>query len=69
MSQYTGRTPRLIAVLLLGVALFNFPLLAVFNVKAVLWGIPVLYLYLFGAWAALIGLVYWVAQRRTTPRD
>lgn len=65
----SGRTPRLIAILLLGVMLFNFPMLAVFNVKATIWGVPVLYVYLFTAWAAVIGLVYWVVERHSGARD
>jgi Na+-driven multidrug efflux pump len=69
MPRSSGRAPRLIAVLLLGVMLFNFPLLAVFNVKARLWGIPMLYVYLFMAWATVIALVYWVVERHSGARD
>jgi hypothetical protein len=37
--------------------LFNYPLLALFNVRATAFGIPLLYAYLFFAWALLIALV------------
>ena len=48
---------------LLGCLLFNFPLLALFNVRATLFGIPMLYAYLFTAWALLIALVALIMER------
>ena len=48
---------------LLGVVLFNFPILALFNVGSTLFGIPILFAYLFLAWAALILLMYLVIER------
>jgi hypothetical protein len=68
-SPAAGRTPRLIALFALGVALFNFPLLAVFNSPQMLFGVPVLYVYLFGAWLALILLVMRVVERQRKERD
>jgi hypothetical protein len=56
---------RLIALFLLGWALFNFPLLSIFNRPATLFGIPILYVYLFASWALIIGLVAWIAERRS----
>ena len=45
---------RLVALVLLGVMLFNEPLLGLFD-RLQLWlGIPLLYLYLFIAWGAFI---------------
>jgi hypothetical protein len=55
---------RLFAVFLLGCVLFNYPLLALFNRSAELFGIPLLYAYVFVAWALLIGLMAWVIERR-----
>jgi hypothetical protein len=54
---------RFVALCMLGMVLFNFPILAIFNVPGTLFGVPVLYAYLFIAWAALIGLMAWVANR------
>jgi hypothetical protein len=54
---------RFVALCMLGMVLFNFPVLAIFNVPGTLFGVPVLYAYLFIAWAALIGLMAWVANR------
>ena len=48
---------------LLGCLLFGYPMLAIFNVRATLLGIPVLYCYLFTAWALMIALVYAVMER------
>ena len=48
---------RLVALFILGVLLFSPPLLFIFDNSATVMGIPLLYLYLFVAWAALIGLL------------
>lgn len=55
---------RLAAVFLLGCLLFNYPLLDLFNSDAKVLGIPLLYAYLFGAWALLIVLMAWIMERR-----
>ena len=57
------RGQRLICIFLLGTVLFNFPILALFNVSATLFGIPVLFAYLFLAWATLILLMYLAIER------
>jgi len=58
---------RLVALLLLGVLLFNEPLLGLFD-RLQLWlGIPLLYLYLFTAWGAFILLAALILER-TVPR-
>jgi hypothetical protein len=52
---------RLAAVFLAGLLLFNYPLIALFD-RPVEWlGIPLLYLYVFGVWAGLIGAMAWIA--------
>jgi hypothetical protein len=56
---------RLIALFLLGSALFNFPLLSIFNRAATLFGIPILYVYVFVSWALIIALVAWIIERRS----
>lgn len=48
---------RLACVFLAGALLFSFPLIALFNVPARVLGVPVLFAYLFFAWAALIVFV------------
>jgi hypothetical protein len=59
----TMKGPRLVAVFLLGLLLFNYPLLALFNRAATVFGIPLLYAYIFMAWALLIGLLAAVIER------
>lgn len=54
MKRTNVRNERLVALLLFGLLLFNYPLLAMFNAPDLVLGIPKLYLYLFVAWAALI---------------
>ena len=56
MTRPGARGPRLACVFLLGVILFTYPLLAVFNVGGSVLGVPVLYAYLFGAWFLVIAL-------------
>jgi len=63
MERFDVRRQRLVALCLLGAVLFNYPLLAIFNVQATIGGIPVLYAYFFVAWAALIALVAIVIER------
>ena len=60
MSERKGA--RFIALCMLGMVLFNFPMLALFNVPATVLGVPVLYAYIFVAWAALIGLMARLAE-------
>ena len=54
---------RFVALFLLGAVAFNPPLLAIFDVDTLVLGVPLLYVYLFAAWAILIALVRLVAER------
>ena len=56
------RAHRFVALCMLGMLLFNFPILALFNVPGMLFGVPVLYVYVFAAWAALVALMALVAE-------
>ena len=56
---------RLVALFLLGVLLFNYPLLDLFAGPGQVWGIPVLYVYVFAVWALLIGLTALVVEKRS----
>jgi hypothetical protein len=62
MSDFESKGQRFVALCMLGMLLFNYPMLALFNVSGVLFGVPVLYLYMFVAWAALIALLAWIAE-------
>jgi hypothetical protein len=63
VAKANRRAERLIGLFLLGCLLFNFPLLALFNVRATVLGVPLIYAYLFLAWALLIGLVVAIMER------
>ncbi len=56
------RSARMVAVAALAVMLFNFPLLALFDVNVSVFGVPLLWVYLFVVWAAVIAAVAWVAR-------
>ncbi len=58
------RGERLAALFLLGWIAFNPPILTLFAVPATVLGLPVLYLYLFAAWAGVIALAATVVSRR-----
>ncbi len=60
MNERKGQ--RFIALCMLGMVLFNFPVLALFNVAGTLLGVPVLYAYLFAAWAAMIAVMALIAE-------
>lgn len=55
---------RLAALFLIGCLLFNYPILSLFSQNERLWGVPTLYVYIFIAWAALIGLMAIVIEMR-----
>jgi hypothetical protein len=57
------RGQRLIALACLGGLLLNYPLLSLFNGERTVLGVPLLYAYLFAAWAALIALLAIVVER------
>jgi hypothetical protein len=63
-SGMTGQ--RLAAIFLMGCILFNYPILFLFTRSGDIAGIPLLYAYVFGAWALLIGLMALVVER---PRE
>lgn len=60
MNERKGQ--RFIALCMLGMVLFNFPVLALFNVAGTLLGVPALYAYLFAAWAAMIAVMALLAE-------
>jgi hypothetical protein len=57
MSSRSTTGERLGALFLLGLLIFNPPLLSIFAIDGFIVGVPVLYAYLFTAWLALVGLV------------
>jgi len=64
VEHFDAKGQRMIALCMLGCVLFNFPILALFNVPGTLLGVPVLYAYIFFAWALLIALMAWVVEKQ-----
>ncbi len=64
MSDTRRHGERTVALALLGAVLFSVPVLNSFGADEdnLLFGIPSLYLYLFAAWALLIGLLALVLE-------
>jgi len=61
-SGQTGQ--RLVAVFAMGCVLLNYPILALFARPAEVAGVPLLFLYVFGAWTLLIAIMAWAIERR-----
>ncbi len=57
------KSERLVALALLGLLLFNYPLISLFSSEGRVLGIPVLYAYLFGAWTTVIALIALIVRR------
>ena len=53
----------LVALFLLGTALLLWPFLTIVNHPRAVFGVPLLVLYLFGVWAAIIVVLAWLARR------
>lgn len=51
------RRDRLVVVALLGLLLFMPPLMSIFGHDGMIWGIPLLFFYLFAAWGLVVGLL------------
>jgi len=62
MSEFERKGHRFVALCMLGLLLFNYPILALFNVTGTVFGVPLLYAYIFIAWAALIAMMALVAE-------
>ncbi len=62
MNTFESKGQRFVALCMLGLLMFNYPILALFNGPGTLFGVPVLYAYIFVAWAALIALMAFVAE-------
>lgn len=73
MQRDQLRNKRLIFLFLIGYVLFNYPLISLFDLPKVVWGVPLLYGYIFIVWALLIALVGITvsprSQRTTVTQD
>ena len=67
MTPENKKSKRLMGVFFLGCVLLNYPLLSLFNRPLILFGIPLLYLYMFAVWASLIVLIFLATRMRPRP--
>jgi len=58
---------RLVALFLLGLLLFNPPILNLFSTDQVWAGIPVLYIYIYASWLAVIVMAGLTIERTREP--
>jgi hypothetical protein len=63
IELWQGNRERLVAIFLLGVVLFTPPITTVFGHGGGIAGIPLLYVYMFSAWAGLTALVALIVER------
>ena len=54
---------RLVALFVLALLLFNFPLLALWDRDVLLWGLPLFPAALFLLWAMLISALAWLMEQ------
>ena len=64
MRRLTLTGQRMAVIFLAGLFLLYSPLITLFDRPHFLFGIPLLYLYLFAVWGVLIGLMAWVIGDR-----
>lgn len=64
MQEHDRKGQRLIALFIFGCLLFNYPVLSLFNVAAETFGVPLLYAYIFAAWALLVALMAFAVESR-----
>lgn len=57
---------KLFFLFLLFLVLMGFPVLSIFNLEKLFFGIPVLYLYLFSSWLAFIIFLFFALRNRKT---
>lgn len=67
MPEAKRQHERLVAVFIIGVILLNYPLLSLFSKVQLLFGVPVLYLYLFMVWFIFIGCVAVTLEKIKSP--
>lgn len=63
MPEVKRQTERLIGILAIGLVVLNYPLLSLFSKVKLLFGIPVLYFYIFAVWALFILCVALILEK------
>jgi len=58
------RNQKLVTTFLLGLVVFNYPLITLFDRGGTVWGIPVLFFSVFASWLGLILITYGALRSR-----
>ena len=64
MARPAAKGERSLGLFALGLVIFNPPLLSIFSIERLPFGLPLLYLFLFAAWALLIVMMALNARSR-----
>jgi len=64
VARDEAKGQRLMALFILGCVLFNYPVLSLFNLSADAFGVPLLYAFIFAAWAVLVALMAFAVESR-----
>lgn len=56
------KTTKLLALSLVAIFLFNYPIMSIFAKKNWLWGIPAPFIYLFVVWFGMIVIIRSIAR-------
>jgi hypothetical protein len=59
------KNKRLFCLFLLGCLIFNFPIISLFNYEIFIFGIPLLFVFLFFAWGMLILAMVFITRINT----
>ncbi len=57
MGRLGLKNAKLTGLFLLGCVLFNYPILSLFNREILVFGVPLIYLYLFLVWIVFVMLI------------
>ena len=67
MVKWSKFRERVISLFIFGVLIMNFPVMSLFSVDGFVFGIPLLYAYVFSAWLLLIVLSALLVARIPKP--
>ena len=66
MPEVKRQNERLVVMLVLGVIALNYPLLSLFSKVQLLFGIPILYLYIFTVWLVFIVCIALILEKSSS---
>lgn len=67
MPEVKRQNERLVVILIIGVIALNYPLIFLFSKVRLLFGIPILYLYIFTIWSLLIVCIALILEKPAFP--